>query len=79
MEKQLFTCNGFDVLDTMSFAFYDCELKVPIGPYAAGTSVQSICLDYEMARIEIYDRHDETPAWTGNLLLTVDTEHHERK
>jgi hypothetical protein len=60
MEKQLFDWNGWDIQDTMAFTFYNCVLKVDIGPYKAGEVVKSVDLDYGEGQLHIYDDDGNT-------------------
>lgn len=69
MEKQLFTWDNFDVVDTMMFQFYACTLVVPIGIFPAGYKAPIISLDYEHALITIFT--DEEIGHVYPLVLTA--------
>lgn len=58
MENELFSWEGFDVVDTMSLYFYDCVLKVAIGDYAEGTVISGIAISYEEGVMEFYNNND---------------------
>jgi hypothetical protein len=55
MEGQLFTWEEWDMMDTMVLCFYDCELKVDIGPYKAGEKLECIWMDYGEGELTTYD------------------------
>lgn len=58
IEDAWFDYDGFDILDTACFAFYDAELKQPIGELPAGSKLSCIELNYEKSTALLY-RSDE--------------------
>lgn len=54
MENELFECDGgADNAGSFAWQFYNCTLKVPIGPHAAGTVWETIVMDCQNGRIEL--------------------------
>ncbi len=72
MEKQLFSWEEYDVVDTCMFQFCDCVLKVGIGDYAAGTKVSVIFMDYENGVMDFYNEAGDTVLAKFNLSLKVE-------
>jgi hypothetical protein len=79
METQLFDWKNWDSWDFAVNVYYDCTLKVPIGPYAAGTKIDTISVDFEQGFVELYGRglglsdsgDDSVVLGTWNLNLSI--------
>ncbi len=73
IELQLFDWEGWDIIDTASFGFYNCETKTEIGDYPVGKFFTFIIMDYEKSVIELYeDEECEKVSFSGNLKITVE-------
>ncbi len=55
MEKQLFSWEEFEDVNSACFNFYNCILKEDIGEYKEGESFDIINVDFEKGRIELYN------------------------
>lgn len=64
MENQLFTWDSWDVIDTMDFFFYDCELIAPVGNFSAGQKIKSIAMIYSKGIMEFYTEDENSPKKT---------------
>ena len=72
MEKQLFDWDGWDVIDTMCFAFYDVVLRQSLGDYEIGRTFGLANLDLSKGILELYtNTGDREPAATFKLELKV--------
>lgn len=69
MEKTLFDWKDWDLIDTLVFCFYNCNLKIPIGKFAAGCEVGCIVMDYEKGIMVISDYEDNEYKFTLNLQI----------
>ena len=69
MEKQLFTWNGWDIMDTADFYFYGCELLVDIGEHKAGEKFKGIGVDYENGKLTLHLTDDVSEVYP--LYLSV--------
>lgn len=73
MEKTLFTRDGFDALDMMSFMFTDATLVRDIGPHRAGETFAAIVMNYEDGEISLFrSAEDGEPCYRGKLTLSVE-------
>lgn len=72
MESQFFDWAGWDQLDLMTFAFYDCVLTHPIGKFKTGSEFDQIVMAYDHGKVELH-RGDEIVA-TYELVLRVGPE-----
>ncbi len=70
--KQLFSLQRWDEMDTMSFQFYDCVLKVGIGDYSAGTKVSGIFMDYENGVMDFYNDDGDAVIETFKMSLKME-------
>jgi len=71
MESAFFTWKGWDQHDTMVFSFSRCTVTKAFGPYAVGAELPGVNVDYEKGIIEVWG-NDDTPAWVGKLVLTIE-------
>ena len=72
MENQLFDWKNWDVIDTMDFFFYDCELLVPVGKHPAGAKIKSIAMMYSSGVMEFYNDAQDTVIGTYNLFIRAE-------
>jgi hypothetical protein len=71
METELFSWEAWDMLDTMSFVFYDVVLVRKIGNFEAGTKFSSAVINYEDGRLVLYTDDSGKNEVTFNLSLNV--------
>lgn len=71
MEEELFSWEGCDIDDTASFQFYNCRLKVAIGPAKIGDLIDCISIDYSDGVLEIYNEVGTEVIHTQKLKLTL--------
>lgn len=74
IESSLFDCdNTCDMLDD-GVQYYNCTLKVQIGPYAAGAFVPCIAVQYSAGELQFFepdpDEEDQL-VYTHPVRLTV--------
>lgn len=69
IEEQLFSWEEWDVLAVADLMFYNCELKVDIGPFKIGDKVDAITLMFSKQVIQI---DHETETFCGKLTLSVE-------
>lgn len=55
MDQELFESSGWDQADTISFTYYDCVLKQPIGDLPVGKKFDSANLDFERGLLDFYE------------------------
>lgn len=60
MEREFFTWNGWDQLDTMCFVFYDCTLIKDIGTHKVGEQFKVIDVDFEKGKLTLLSKSGET-------------------
>jgi hypothetical protein len=53
--EDMFKHGGWDILDTMSFVFYDAVFKQDFGPINKGDTFGSISVDFDKGILETYD------------------------
>lgn len=59
MERKFFDWVGWDEQDVGSLSFYDCTLKVDIGPHKAGTKFDGIDVDFQRGKMTLYNLNPE--------------------
>jgi hypothetical protein len=70
IETQIFEWNGWDELDFMALQFYDCTLKIDIGPYKVGDKISNIAMMFDTSTIAFYDEYgNET--FLGKIKISV--------
>lgn len=50
--ERMFSCEGWDQLDTFDFVFYDCTLNRDIGNFKEGDKIDSISVLFSVSTIE---------------------------
>lgn len=50
--ERMFSCEGWDQLDTFDFVFYDCTLNMDIGDFKEGTKIDAITVLFSVSKIE---------------------------
>lgn len=50
--ERMFSCEGWDQLDTFDFVFYDCTLNRDIGDFKEGTKIDTITVLFSVSKIE---------------------------
>ena len=50
--ERMFSCEGWDQLDTFDFVFYDCTLNRDIGDFKEGTKIDAITVLFSVSTIE---------------------------
>lgn len=50
--ERMFSCEGWDQLDTFDFVFYDCTLNRDIGDFKKGEKIDSISILFSVSKIE---------------------------
>lgn len=50
--ERMFSCEGWDQLDTFDFVFYDCTLNMDIGDFKKGEKIDSISVLFSVSKIE---------------------------
>lgn len=50
--ERMFSCEGWDQLDTFDFLFYDCTLNRDIGNFKEGDKIDSISVLFSVSKIE---------------------------
>ena len=50
--ERMFSCEGWDQLDTFDFVFYDCTLNRDIGDFKEGTKIDAITVLFSVSKIE---------------------------
>lgn len=50
--ERMFSCEGWDQLDTFDFVFYDCTLNRDIGNFKEGDKIESISVLFSVSKIE---------------------------
>lgn len=50
--ERMFSCEGWDQLDTFDFVFYDCTLNRDIGNFKEGDKIDSISVLFSVSKIE---------------------------
>lgn len=50
--ERMFSCEGWDQLDTFDFVFYDCTLNMDIGDFNKGEKIDSISVLFSVSKIE---------------------------
>lgn len=50
--ERMFSCKGWDQLDTFDFVFYDCTLNRDIGDFKEGTKIDTITVLFSVSKIE---------------------------
>lgn len=66
--------DGWDIMDSSCFAFYNAVLKIDVGRIPAGTKVASANFDYADSRLDLYIQSDDAaPTETVALTLGVVT------
>jgi hypothetical protein len=61
LDSTVFSATSYDVdydCDNTIIIGYDCELKIPIGPFKVGTKFDSIYLYYSESKI-VLDKNEE--------------------
>lgn len=48
----MFSCEGWDQLDTFDFVFYDCTLNMDIGDFKKGDKIDAITVLFSVSKIE---------------------------
>lgn len=71
MERELFDWNGWDIVDTMSFSFYNVKFHNDFGPFKAGIIYGSLIIDYGNAFIEAYDKDGLEVVAKANIKLSI--------
>lgn len=71
------TCNGWDMADDFNIQLYRAELKIDIGPYKAGTIVETVYFMFlccDCPYITIYDNNSNERKFLLNFQLPTITE-----
>lgn len=68
MEKNLFTWDGWDTIDTVVFQFYSCTLVCDIFEHKTGDSFDLILMNYDEGTITLQKGNKE---WNYKLNLEV--------
>lgn len=50
--ERMFSCEGWDQLDTFDFVFYDCTLNRDIGDFKKGDKIDAITVLFSVSKIE---------------------------
>lgn len=50
--ERMFSCEGWDQLDTFDFVFYDCTLNRDIWDFKEGTKIDTINVLFSVSKIE---------------------------
>lgn len=50
--ERMFSCEGWDQLDTFDFVFYDCTLNRDIGDFKEGAKIDAITVLFSVSKIE---------------------------
>lgn len=50
--ERMFSCEGWDQLDTFDFVFYDCTLNRDIGDFKEGTKIDAITVLFSVSKIK---------------------------
>lgn len=50
--ERMFSCEGWDQLDTFDFVFYDCTLNMDIGDFKKGAKIDAITVLFSVSTIE---------------------------
>lgn len=50
--ERMFSCEGWDQLDTFDFVFYDCTLNRDIGDFKKGAKIDAITVLFSVGTIE---------------------------
>lgn len=50
--ERMFSCEGWDQLDTFDFVFYDCTLNMDIGDFKKGDKIDAITVLFSVSKIE---------------------------
>lgn len=53
MERQLFSWENWDMIDTMAIRFEDVKLKVQIGDFPAGTQFECATIDFDIGLLRL--------------------------
>lgn len=70
LERQLFDWTGWDG-DIECMTFYNCTLKVPIGPYKIGDKFSGISILWVKSLLQIYEDGNDSPAYECELELSI--------
>ena len=76
-EKQLFTWEGWDIQDTMSFSFYNVCLVRDVSSFPAGTTFPFVYVSYETSVVEFSVLDEEREGYLKPVLrcrLKLDVE-----
>lgn len=60
LERQLFEWNGWDLIESGTFIFYNVKLKCPIGQFPVDAEFHSAIVDYRTSQLHLYPSADET-------------------
>jgi len=71
LETQLFSWDGWDLIDTGDFSFYDVTLKIKIGDYEVGTKFDAVAFMTSTSKLEFYDKNGQVMS-THKLKITVE-------
>lgn len=75
MEKQFFTWEDWELLDTASMFFTECTLTASIGDHPVGAEFDGITMNYETGQMTLQREDEETEEviWeeTYTLALTA--------
>lgn len=61
--ERMFSCEGWDQLDTFDFVFYDCTLNRDIGDFKEGTKIDAILSFLVSARSNLRHSLRTRMAW----------------
>lgn len=50
--ERIFSCEGWDQLDTFDFVFYDCILNMDVGNFKKGDKIDAISVLFSVSKIE---------------------------
>ena len=70
METDLFTWESLDIIDEMSFQYYDCTLETRIGEFEAGEKIPTIAMNYDSAILQLLNKNGEVLS-THTLKLVI--------
>lgn len=71
MEKQFFdSVDEIDYLDG-GVQFYECVLKVDVGPHKVGEKFRCISVMYDEGKMILYDKEGRKPIYEQGIALTL--------
>ena len=71
IEQKYFTWEGFDVVGTAVFQFYECTTVRQIGNHPSGTLFSSITIDYEHSAMILHKLTSENDLSSENFKIEL--------